>query len=305
MISVAVMAHPKREAWVPDLVDRIDADVQVVWDQKNDRWDTGRRSLLAYDPDATHHLVVQDDALVCRDLVAGLERAVVHSQFHPVGLYVGMVRPSAAQVGMAVRNAMFARSPWVKMEGPWWGVGILLPTEHIPDIVKFGDQKASVANYDMKISRWYKTQNIDCWYTFPSLVEHRHGDGNPSLIPGRTGKGRRAHAFIGEDVSALTVDWAGGVSYIVEGTGMVIYRHRRTGKEVYPVPGTPAEKRLAAKPQHWELILPEPAETAPPVDTDLEGRVDAAHLGAGWYQAPDGTKVRGRAKAEQLYGGAA
>jgi len=199
---------------------------------------------------------------------------------------------------MAVRNAMFARSPWVKMEGPWWGVGILLPTEHIPDVVDFGDHKTSVQNYDMKISRWYKTQNIDCWYTLPSLVDHRHGEENPSLIPGRKGKERRAHTFLGEDVSALTLEWSDGAGLVGEGTGMVVYRHRRTGREVYPLPGTSAEARLAAKPQHWELI-------SVPATDDVQARVDAAHLGAGWYETPDGSKVRGRAKAEQLYGGAA
>jgi hypothetical protein len=298
-ISVAVMAHHKREAWVPELVDSIDADVEVVWDRHNERWETGRRALLAYDPAASHHLVVQDDAIVCRDLVAGLTVAVEHSQFHPVGLYIGTIRPARSDVVAAVRIAQLNRSSWVQMEGPWWGVGILVPTAHIEDIVEFGDRKTSVANYDMKISRWYKTQNIDCWYTFPSLVEHRHGDENPSLIPGRTAKNRRAHVFIGRDESALSVGWSHGDGTFRKGTGMVIYRHRRTGKEVYPAPGTVAEQRLAAKPQHWELVVPEPEVC------DVDAKVAAAHIGAGWYETPDGGKVRGRTNAEAVYGGAA
>ena len=302
MISVAIMAHPTREGWVPGLVDALDRQPTVVWDRHNDRWDTGRRSLLAYHKDATHHLVVQDDALVCRDLVAAMEQAVVHSQFHPVGLYTGTVRPATAEVGWKVRTAQVNRSPWVRMGGPWWGVGIVVPTAHIEDIVKFGDRKASVANYDMKISRWYQTQNIDCWYTFPSLVEHRHGDENPSLIPGRNGTNRRAHAFIGEEVSALSVDWSASSQSVrfVEGTGMVVYRHRRTGKEVYPVFGTDAEKRLAEKPQHWELIVEKPSHPDDvPFEPGYKPSVDEFHTGAGWYTMPDGAKVRGRANAEQ------
>ena len=87
VLSVAVMAHPKRADLIPALCDSIDADVPVVWDERNDRWDTGRRALLAFDPAATHHLVVQDDALVCRDLVAGLQRALPHvPREAPVGL---------------------------------------------------------------------------------------------------------------------------------------------------------------------------------------------------------------------------
>lgn len=210
MISVAVMAHPQRQAWVPELVASLDADVRVVWDERSDRWDTGRRALLAHDPDATHHLVVQDDAILCRDLVAALEQAVETTGDHPLGLYVGNVRPRQHEVMPAIKDADRARAPWVRMQGPWWGVGIVLPTDHIADAVAFGDRRRDVANYDLKIARRYGGLGIDCWYPWPSLVDHRHGAANPSLVNGRTGQNRRAHRFIGADRSAL--DWAARVT---------------------------------------------------------------------------------------------
>ena len=209
-VSVAIMAHPKREKWIPRLVDAIDADVEVVWDRHNDRWDTGRRSLLAYDPAATHHLVVQDDAIVCRDLVAGIEKAVLHSGDRPVGLYMGRILRPGSELDVAYRKAEQTRSPWVKMKGPWWGVGIVIPTAHIDALVAWGDGRGDIANYDKRISRWYEQRGVVCWYTRPSLVEHRHGGKNPSLIEGRTGRNRHAHRFIGKGQSALDVDWAEG-----------------------------------------------------------------------------------------------
>jgi hypothetical protein len=198
------MAHPKRKRFVDELVPRLDAEPEVVWDRRGDRWETGRRSLLAFDRSATHHLVVQDDALVSRDLVAGTAQAVADVGERPVCLYVGVGRPYRAQVQQAHLAAKENNAAWMVMPGPWWGVAIVVPTSHIPDLVKWCDQRPDVPNYDKRISRWYQQQNISCWYSMPSLVDHRRVDENPSLVAGRTGD-RYAHWFIGEDASALDV----------------------------------------------------------------------------------------------------
>jgi hypothetical protein len=291
------MAHPKRQRWIPGLVDALDREPTVVWDRNNDRWDTGRRSLLAYDPDATHHLVVQDDALVCRDLVAGLEQAVAHTGDHPLGLYIGMVRPSAATVARKVRDAQTFGARFVKMDGPWWGVGIVVPTGHIEDLVRWADRRSDIANYDKRISRWYRTvKGLDCWYPFPSLVEHRHGEENPSLIPGRSGTNRRAWQFLGTDRSALNIDW----TYRPPEDGMATFRNLRAPhlEPVTTPEGSASFVRLSRLPAIWERVdtpaEPEPAVTVGDPDPDPSVSVDAFHTGAGWYTLPDGSKVRGR-----------
>lgn len=203
-ISVAVMAHPSRAGMVPSVVDALDAPATVVWDEKQSRWDTGRRSLLAYDPDATHHLVVQDDAIICRDLVATLERAVTHVPAgSPVGLYTGKLRPRHRHVAAMVAHSEAAGSPWFVMEGPWWGVGIVIPTHVIDELVAWGDEHPQILNYDTRITRYFASRGIDCWYTVPSLVDHRTD--HRSLIAGRTGI-RHAHRFVGG--SALSIDWS-------------------------------------------------------------------------------------------------
>lgn len=209
MISVAVMAHPKRQHFVPELVAAIDHPVNVVWDEKNDRWDTGRRALLAFDPAVTHHLVVQDDAIVCRDLVAGLERALSHvPREAPVGLYVGRVRPWRARVQRLVSSAQDAS--WVTINRLLWGVGVVVPTDQITEMVAFCDRRRDEANYDLRVAKWFMYRGVRTWYTWPSLVEHRDG---PSLVPGRIG-GRHAHRFLGEDCSALDIDWSGPVVHM-------------------------------------------------------------------------------------------
>lgn len=206
VISVAVMAHPKRERFVPPLVSRLDREPTVVWDEKDSRWDTGRRALLTYSPDATHHLVVQDDALVPRDLVAGVVEALEYvPDDSPLSLYVGRVKPHAQRIQPVIQKTK--RMSWLVMNKLLWGVGIVLPTGQIDSVVKWCD-KGVLPNYDKRISLWYEREGLDVWYSWPSLVDHRPVRENPSLVEGRTSD-RRAYRFIGQGRSALKVNWDG------------------------------------------------------------------------------------------------
>jgi hypothetical protein len=208
-LSTAIMAHRKREAWVPDLERQLPG-VRTVWDLKNDRWDTGARALSAFDKGVEWHMVVQDDALLPPDFLEGVKRMLKYvPPGHPVGLYYGKVRPRPADTHGLVSRAKQENASFIVHNGPWWGVAIVIPTVHIPDIVKWGDANQQVPNYDRRISRWYYHNGPPCYYTVPSLIEHRT-EGNPSLVPGRTGQNRCAWNFVGPR-SALEVDWSGPV----------------------------------------------------------------------------------------------
>lgn len=206
-LSVSVMAHGKRAHLVPELAERLGIDSeQVVWDRTNNRWDTGRRAWEAHDPTATHHLVVQDDAVVCRDLRAGLEAGLAHVPAEAiVSPYVGTRRPMVQKVVNATRVATEARASWIAMRGLNWGVGILAPVAVIEDMLPWCDQQ-TYPNYDRRIGRYFlEVLRWPTWCTWPSLIDHRTV---PSLCG--HGGGRHAHSFIGEDASALDVNWASG-----------------------------------------------------------------------------------------------
>lgn len=206
------MAHPARAGFVSELVEQLDRQAVVVWDERGDRWDTGRRALLEHDPDATHHLVIQDDAIPCRDLVTGVEKALAYVPAgSPMCLYLGKVKPFRRVVEPAAREAGESGASWLVMKETYWGPGIVLPTSQIADVVGWGDQHPNLANYDRRVGRWYLSRSVPVWYTWPSLVEHRD---SPSLVKGRAG-GRHAHSFIGADRSALEVDWSGPVVNVV------------------------------------------------------------------------------------------
>jgi hypothetical protein len=207
-ISVAIMAHRKRELWVPDLERQLPG-VQTVWDVRSDRWDTGSRALMAHDKDAEWHMVVQDDALLPPDFFEGVKRMLKFvPAYHPVGLYYGSVRPREHETRSLIARAEQENAPFIVHNGPWWGVGIILPTCQIRDVVKWGDEESRIPNYDRRIARYYAYHQIPCYYPQPSLIEHRHGPENPSLVPGRFSLNRRAWRFVGPQ-SALSVDWSG------------------------------------------------------------------------------------------------
>jgi hypothetical protein len=244
VLSVAVMAHPSRSAFVETLVPELPG-AEVVWDEKNDRWDTGRRSLLAYDPRASHHVVVQDDAILCRDFLGGVEAAAAVAGESPIGLYTGRVRPHQNTITPTVRRALAQGAPFMVAPGPYWGVALVIPTAHIDELVAWGDGNPTILNYDRRIAAWYEQQAVECWYTVPSLVDHRPVDENPSLISGRVGN-RRAHRFC--TGSALDIDWTRPPAHM---NRTVVYRHRKTGEVRRVIEGSTRDRNLA-RTERWD-----------------------------------------------------
>lgn len=200
-LSTAIMAHPDRKKWVPALEKRLDSP-EVIWDQKGSRWDTGRRALLAHDPDATHHLVVQDDAVLSKNLLNSCRRLIKYSGDYPVDLYMGR---SSAGFRRKANKSHVERSPWFLAAGPRWGVAVIIPVAHIADLVSFCDRDTTSDAYDGKMSLYYFRKKKSCLYTIPSLVNHREVGENPSLVAGRHAN-RTAYVYDGK--SAINTDWS-------------------------------------------------------------------------------------------------
>jgi hypothetical protein len=226
-LSVKIMAHKKRAHHIPELVKRLGiTEADVIWDRKENRWDTGRRAWQAIDQSADYGMVLQDDALICRDLIAGLEKAL--SNLPGPGIispYIGTRRPAANKVEQAVKDAQAGDVSWIKMPSLNWGVAIILPTGIINGMIRWCDQQ-KYPQYDRRIGRYaIDVERLNTWCPWPSLVDHRDED---SLVG--HGQGRKAHKFLGENSSALHLDWTKG--YITMGQALRVASRRFPARPV-------------------------------------------------------------------------
>lgn len=211
-LSAAIMAHPSRAELVKTLTSSLDRDVPVYWDPggppsgNGDRvWSVAREAWLMADPDADFHVLIQDDALPCADLLAGLEQGL---DFVPddatLSLYLGAGRNVPIRWEAMARAADSSGAAWIRSDRVMWGVSLALPVRLIPEMVEWSDRKAGMPD-DMRVGAWTERRRGEVWYTWPSLVDHQPV---PSLTKHRA-HDRRARRHL--DGSALDITWSGPV----------------------------------------------------------------------------------------------
>lgn len=198
-LSYSIMAHPSRERLVHNLRRRLGADTPVAWDQIGDRWDTGRRALLAHvNAGSDRALVLQDDAVLPRGFIPGVRNALEHvPEDSPLVLFCTRTKHWSP-----VLNQVPADASFLVMDFIYWGPGIVVPTYMIPEIVEWCDG-LDTPQYDHRLGEWFRHLGVDCLYTWPNLVDHMHV---PSLISGRSSR-RSAHNFVRGRADRL--DWSG------------------------------------------------------------------------------------------------
>jgi hypothetical protein len=211
-VSAAVMAHPDRAAYVQQLQASLDYPVSVYWDPAGppsghgDRvWSVARQAWLLFDPAADYHVLIQDDAIACPDLLAGIEAALEHVTPGAIlSPYLGTGRMAPARWDTLERMADAAGASFVRGERVMWGVCLAVPVIDIPAMIDWCDRRAGVPD-DMRVGGWAKREHREVWYTWPSLVDHRTV---PSLTKHKAldRVARRHHVG-----SALELSWGGPV----------------------------------------------------------------------------------------------
>lgn len=210
-LSAGIMAHPDRTAQVRELIMELGA-VPIAWDDEGppsgngDRvWRNARRAWEMFDEAADWHVLLQDDAVVCGDFLAGLSAALEHvPQDAVVSPYLGMGGMVPARWGAMAARADEVGASWVRANKLLWGVCIAVPTRLIPAMISDVDRRHRVAD-DMRVSGWFERRGADCWYTWPSLVDHRNV---PSLTKHRAKDRRARRHHLG---SALELAWDGQI----------------------------------------------------------------------------------------------
>jgi hypothetical protein len=186
-LSISVMAHSSRAKYFKELKERL-GDVPFSIDKAGAEigvWNNCKRAWQMHNRDAEFHVVIQDDAIVCKNFRARAE-AILGSQEQAYNFYFGnrRVYKKLADAGMK-QGHLFTR--W-----PNWGVAICLPTKLIPDMIKFCD-KLTTRHDDTRIGFFLKSKAIKIYFPMPSLIDHRTGE--KSLV-GDPSDGRHAWYFI-------------------------------------------------------------------------------------------------------------
>lgn len=204
------MAHERRREWAEAIAAEL-GGAPIAFDQDAGEWDTASRALrLAARSKPSWTVVIQDDAILAPDFRRAADALLTSlTPEHPVSFYLGNL-PKHQHPGGGVADCVaLAReigASWIEMPGPWWAVGFAVPTVHVSGIL----ERASASNEtDRRIQIFYKLREVECRYTFPSIVDHRRADVNPSI--NGSPRDRFALEFIG-DRSALELDAGGPVA---------------------------------------------------------------------------------------------
>lgn len=214
-LSCAIMAHPDRKPYVDELLLQLNSAVPISWDGAGEpsaigeqRWKVGREAWQMFASGADWHVVLQDDAIVCDDFLAGFAKALEHvpEQALVASAYCGAKRPGQIPFTRIAKTARNDGASWLRSMQVWWGVAIAARTETIEPMLEWCDTKIG-SPYDSRIGAYYRWKaGSDAWFTWPSLVDHRDG---PSLIAGHRDVGRNAREF--HKGSALDLTWDGPV----------------------------------------------------------------------------------------------
>lgn len=164
------------------------------------------------DEDCTHALIVQDDAVACRNLVPALHRIAEAVPDLPVCLFLPMVQVTKRD---ALRAAQEGRCfVDIVPRGFLPVVAVLWPKEkamhflewskRAPELRRMNGQTVEHRSDDAMGYLWMRTQRQRAVATIPSLVQHP--DDVPSTIAKRN-TGRTALFWHGGDWDPLTVDW--------------------------------------------------------------------------------------------------
>lgn len=202
-ISVSVMAHPDRAHLVDELLDSLDVRAKVAFDTggKPSRdperiWQNAKKAWGMHDGDADWHVVLQDDAIVAKNLMQCLPSALGRvPDMGMVSLYVGDGRPMSSLWGRLADAARACEASWIVGPRSMWGVGLAIPVRLIGGMVEYCSRLRGIPD-DMRIGRWGRRAGVETWFTWPSLVDHPQGG---SLVGHGGGRVARSFAFDAHD----------------------------------------------------------------------------------------------------------
>jgi len=207
-LSATIMTHPARERLERRLRDAIQWPVTSVVDDGIGAWKTARAAWLTSHQEATHHVVFEDDAVPCRDVMNSM-RVALEAVPNQVVSFFSFRRWADGKSPISL--AREAGSSWGTCDIAATNVAIAMPTCWIGEWLAFCARhiKPGCPAQSVRLDCWLTMTKRRCWFTVPSLVDH---DDDGSIMWGdQFGENkRRAELFIGRSVPGDIIDWRNG-----------------------------------------------------------------------------------------------
>ncbi|WP_316520999.1 NAD-dependent epimerase/dehydratase family protein [Kitasatospora brasiliensis] len=201
------MTHPKRVE-AATLIARADTAgrVRVVTDPEPEGPPTALRSAaLAWDavaPDATHHLVLQDDVVLAEGFFAYAEQVAAAVPHEAVAFYAGW----EGRTGAAVRLAALAGEQWTyAIEEHTPCLALMLPARAAHGYTAFAAEHGVGWPYDVVMQRYLNALEVPIRVAVPCTVDHSEV---PSIAGNSTHGWREAALFTSPAVVPPTFDCA-------------------------------------------------------------------------------------------------
>jgi len=187
-LSVSIQHHPARAGLLRRSA-HLEPDVVCDPEPNGPRnpWRTYRQCLLLTPPEATHRLVLQDDAIVCDHFLETMQLVLEARPNSMLALFVpGSHRAAALDMYRACeRDECFFPFPF--HTGSWVPVVALVwPAHTIPPFLEWAALKYPVTKRradDAIVGSYAREHRTEVLATVPSLVDHP--DDVPSLIGNR------------------------------------------------------------------------------------------------------------------------
>ena len=218
-ISISIMAVPERAEHVQKMTQRLAPQIEMArrsgmdivgtdtfWDtQKDGPW-VSWQGAWAYNQKhgSTHHVVLQDDILFCKDFPETIHRLV---EARPQDMISGFLpRKSVTQ---AKEQGLF----WVRTRSFLWAQCVLMPVPVGNAALTWISARESEnakewrRDDDARIRSWLKATNRPVYVAVPHPVEHIGDELGSVMKHNFQPEKRRAKFWLGEDGAGADLAW--------------------------------------------------------------------------------------------------
>lgn len=216
-LQTTIQSHPSRAVLLPRLLADL-PDAQVVYDPEPDNplrspWRCYLSCLeAAAASGAESTLVLQDDALLCHDFLATVEKVIAARPESMIDLFIPGTDLGGRQV---VLKACYAGKNWARLDRAHFVpvVALIWPRSDVEALLAYVEAKPFPQRRwcdDANVAEFCRATRREVWATVPSLVEH--DDFTPSVIGAAHTNGRSparvAACWSGrEEWSPLEIVW--------------------------------------------------------------------------------------------------